>query len=292
MNQGVKLFAVACIWIFVFYLYNQVFYRKLSGKIMTVKADDHNITDQIALLMQQTPRGMRNVVNALEADLRSSVRTLDTETNALKSTEANIPSQHDMSVLLKQMTDEFEDYNIQFVSLVPEEIVNSDSQYDSLAIHLKFRSNYQNLMNYVSDLKDKSKFLRINRIEIAADASDTSKPLTSLDLIALISRREAVSVSAGEPESARTTGSQREAAESRERAKKPSFFASKGGNNLPGEHKLSMVVYQGGRPVAMIDGKVMKLGSVIEGKRIVAIESDNVQFVDEGGREYSLQLNQ
>ncbi|MBI4394861.1 MAG: hypothetical protein HY583_01555 [Candidatus Omnitrophica bacterium] len=57
-------------------------------------------------------------------------------------------------------------------------------------------------------------------------------------------------------------------------------------NRLPGDHHLTMVIWRGGTPVALIDGRLLKKGDVIDNKTLTSIESNGVWFAEDGVKFY------
>mgnify|MGYP001567655808 CR=1 FL=1 len=69
------------------------------------------------------------------------------------------------------------------------------------------------------------------------------------------------------------------------------FFVQLEGNqrqveSRPVPENVNMVIWKGGKPTALIDGRLVAEGSVIENKTLTKIESDGVWFVEDGVRYY------
>jgi hypothetical protein len=129
------------------------------------------------------------------------------------------------------------------------------------------------LIDYLKKLESEPIVFSVKRIEMTLDEEISKTPLVTIIFSTFISDRPV---------------------KTQEEEKKPvismpsaSPFKSESrpyDNTMPGDHRLTMVIWKGGKRTALIDGKLMKEGAVLENKKLDKIESDGVWFIEDGTR--------
>ena len=130
---------------------------------------------------------------------------------------------------------------------------------------------------YLKELEASNLLLGIKKLGMSLDSEVSKKPLVTILFSTLVSNRvKKKEEPKGKPEPIVPP-----------EVSSPFYPEAKPyDRRLPGDHQLSMVVWKGGVPVALIDGKMVKEGSVLDNKTVTKIESDGVWFSEDGVKYY------
>jgi len=163
-----------------------------------------------------------------------------------------------MSKLLEELTKSLEGTGAKFVSVEPTfHKAEEGESFDSIEIEMYFQADFQGLISYLENLESSETILGIEGVELLTE-EDSSTPYVTVYFSTYISdhvRKEDLvekAPTAFETTEAGTVVKATPSAEPFAADSRPYDQA------LPGNHTLSMVVWRGGKAVALIDGKVMK----------------------------------
>ena len=196
----------------------------------------------------------------------------------VRELEANLPSRKDMAGLLEYLTAALEGLGTEFVSLEPTlQKAEEEEVFDSLNIEMQFYADFSQVIQYLKKLEAAPAILGIQGMELSSDEKVATKPLVTLYFSTFVSDQVRVAdLKEQVPPPSLTPIPEKPAPEPFRPEAKPYD------NRLPGEHHLSMIVWQGGKSVALIDGKVMKQGSKLGERVLTEIEEEGVWFSENG----------
>lgn len=254
-------------------IYNIFVYKPLRKEMSFLKQEKLRIGDEIGL-----QQGGEGDLLRIQAQYEEQLKQLSEIEDAVKALEEKLPTRSDMARLLKQLTKELGELGAQFISLKPTvEKAEEGVPFDSMEIEMQFYADYEQVINYLKKLEAAAIFLNISKLDLVLDASVSKKPLVSIQFSTLLSDRVPEKVKEEEIKPVEAPAS----------ASSPFHPESKPyDNRLPGSHHLNMVVWKGGTPVALIDGKPLKEGALLENKKLIQIESDGVWFAEDGIKYY------
>ncbi|MBI3999261.1 MAG: type 4a pilus biogenesis protein PilO [Candidatus Omnitrophica bacterium] len=256
--------------ILMVHFYNQLLYKPLRKEAHVLRAEKMRIQEEIPLLdvkKEETAKVEEMYKKKFEefSELQKSISAL----------ENNLPSKKDMAVLLEQLTSAFGGLKADFVSLEPTLHKAAEGEpYDSLEIEMQFYADYDRVIAYLKKLEEEPILLSTDKLEMVLDSEVSKKPLVTIYFSTFLSNR---------------AKKQSEKVEEVVQAPAPSPFLSGGkpyDNRLPGDHHLTMVVWRGGKTVALVDGKIMKEGSILDNRTLTKIDSDGAWFDEDGVRYY------
>ncbi len=200
------------------------------------------------------------------------------ETKALEL-EKKLPSRKNMAEPLDQLTSTLEQLGGDFIALEPAFKKAGEAEFfDSIEIKMQFYADYPLVIEYLKKLEEQSIVFSVKRIDMTLDEEVSKTPLVTILFSTYISDRPR---KPQEKEQASDVGLISIPTASPFKSESKPYD-----NTLPGDHRLTMVIWKGGKPTALIDGKLVAEGSVIENKKLDKIESDGVWFVEDGIRYY------
>ena len=257
------------------HLYNQGLYRPLKKETRFLNQEKLKVEGEFPLL-----RSDKDELARLEEKYKREFEEFSQFEESVTKLEERLPSRKDMAILLEELTKELEDLKGDFVSLEPTLKKAGEGQYfDSLEIQVRFYADYPRVTEYLEKLEKEPLLLSVKKLEMKLDQEESPKPLVTIAFSTFVSDR--ATKKPEEPKQASLISG----------FKNPFHSETKPyDNRLPGEHHLAMVVWKGGRGVALIDGKLMKENSIIENRKLTKIESNGVWFSDESGVRYYLAL--
>ena len=190
--------------------------------------------------------------------------------------EEKLPSRKNMAEPLDKLTSTLEDLGGEFIALEPTFKKAGEAEaFDSIEIKMQFYADYPMVVEYLKKLEEASIVFTPKKVEMKLDEEVSKTPLVTIIFSTFISDR------------AVKTRETQESAPAAEASKSPFKSSSKPyDNRLPGDHKLTMVLWKGPKKTALIDGKLMSEGSTLENMTLDKIEADGVWFVEQGIRYY------
>jgi Tfp pilus assembly protein PilO len=270
--------------VLILHFYNQLLYKPLHSRISLLQLDQLNFEAQIP-----DQEIEQSDLAALEERYHKRYQEFEEFQDSVKKLEADLPSRNDMSKLLEELTKSLEGTGAKFVSVEPTfHKAEEGESFDSIEIQMYFQADFQGLISYLENLETSETILGIQGVELLTE-EDSSTPYVTVYFSTYISdyvRKEDLSEKAPAVFETTKAGVIVKAMPSAE----PFAADSRPyDQTLPGEHKLTMVVWRGGKAVALIDGKVMKEGSTLDSRKLTLIEEDGVWF-SENGLQYYLGL--
>lgn len=222
----------------------------------------------------------KGLLERLEVQYKREFEKFSKFEEGVRELEANLPSRKDMSGLLEYLTSSLDGLDTEFVSLEPTlRKAEEGDAFDSLEIEMKFYADFAQVIRYLEKLEATPTILGIQGIELSSEEAVTTKPLVTLyfstyvsDQVRAADLKESIPVQVPVPSPVPV----KPAPEPFRPEAKPYD------NRLPGDHHLTMIVWQGGKLVALIDGKVMKKGSKLGERTLTEIEEDGVWFSENG----------
>ncbi|MBI4358695.1 MAG: type 4a pilus biogenesis protein PilO [Candidatus Omnitrophica bacterium] len=256
--------------ILTLHFYNQLLYKPLRKEAHALKAEKLRIQEEVSLVDVK-----REEIPKVEEMYKKRFEEFSELQESIAALENNLPSRKDMAVLLEQLTSAFGGLKADFVSLEPTLHKAAEGQpYDSLEIEMQFYADYDRVIAYLKKLEEEAILLSIEKLELVLDSEASKKPLVTIYFSTFLSDR---------------VKKQPKKAEEAVEAPTPSPFllgSKPYDNRMPGDHHLTMIVWRGGKAVALVDGKIMKEGSVLDNKTLATIDSDGAWFDEEGVRYY------
>ncbi len=278
--------------ILLLHFYNQIFYQPLSRKIRDLKLEKMNLESQI-------PEGEvgKSELLDLEEHYKKRFEEYGEFERKVRELESKLPSKKEMSALLEQLTTSLEGSKAEFISVEPTFRKAAEGEpFDSIDIELYFRSDFSELIQCIQNLEKSSTILGIRSVTLEPGEDETKKPSVTVQFSTFISDHAhkedlLTNVEKKKGEKVEGSGKNQEAASKKIEAPAEPFKpeAKPYDQRLPGEHKLTMIVWKGKNRVALIDGKVMKEGSRLENRILTEVEEGGVWF-SEGGLKYFLAL--
>ncbi|OGW79424.1 MAG: hypothetical protein A3G33_03545 [Omnitrophica bacterium RIFCSPLOWO2_12_FULL_44_17] len=193
--------------------------------------------------------------------------------------EDKLPSRKDMAELLEGLTAAFQGLDTKFVSVEPT-IARSEEGgiADAIHIEVKFYGGYTDVASYLERIEKGKILLGVQSLSMESDSEVNPLPLVTVNLFSILSGHS--KVKAKETDAQIVPPKQ-----------DPFLLGNKPRDNtLPGNHQVTMIVWNTKKPVALIDGKIVSVGALIDNKKLVRIERDGVWF-SESGTEYVLALS-
>ena len=271
LSRNTQVTVLITCGILVLHFYNVLFFKPLRKEMRFLSQEKVRMTNESA------------AINADKDELAQAEKIYKTkfeefsqlEQNALKL-EKKLPSRKNMAEPLEQLTSALEDLGGDFIALEPVFKKAGEAEFfDSIEIKMKFYADYPMVIDYLKKLEAQSIVFSIKRIEMVLDEEVSKTPLVTILFSTFISDRPAAAQTEEEKPVILTPSVSPFKSES-----KPYD------NTMPGDHRLTMVIWKGGKRTALIDGKLMAEGSVLENKKLDKIESDGVWFIEDGIRYY------
>lgn len=269
MSRRTQIILLAAGVILTLHFYNQLFYRHLAKKTKALKKE------KVELAVQPPETGtQREELNRLNELYQGRFREVSERETEVGKLEETLPSRTKMADLLAKLTSALEQSGAGFISLEPTvKKAGENEPFDSIAIDVRFYGSFEQTTKYLQAIEDMETLIGVEKIQMTLDEEAAPRPLVDIRFATFLSDRAAVKA---EPLKA-------------VEVKLPEPFHPETkpfDNRLPGDHKLSMIIWNVGKPVALIDGKVMKVGSVLDNKKLVEISADGVWFADNSVRYY------
>ena len=255
--------------ILAIHFYYQLLYKPIGRELKLARIDRAQLKND-----QVVSGGHQDEASLLEERYQRRQKEFNAFETEVHELESTLPSRGEMSRLLEQLTSSVEGTGMKFVSLEPTlKKAEEGSTFDSFEIEMQFYATSKQVIDYLKKLEESQMLLGIKAIEMKLGSEESHKPLVSVFFSTFISDQ-------AQPQKAEVekTVIKKAAPEPFQPESKPYD------KRLPGDHHLTMVVWHGGTPVALIDGKIMKEGSEIDNKKLTKIESNGVWFTEDDVR--------
>lgn len=274
-NAQLALLGVGALLAFHFYI--QFVYKPLRREISDLASVRANLESEF-------PAGPseEDEVLKLEKVYRERFEQTAKLEQSVQALEQKLPSRQQMASLLTQLTEEFDPHGTDFVSIKPTiRKAEGKELFDMMDIETQFYADYDRAIEYLQKLEGEKLFLQVEKLEMKLDKEESTKPLVTIQFATYLGTQS--SSEAVQKEESKTDLKEEELI--RQLSSSPFHPASKPfDNRLPGDHRLTMVIWKGGKPVALIDGKIMKPGHALDDKNLDEIQSDGVWFKEDGIR--------
>lgn len=278
LSRNTQIVIMIAAGILVLHLYNLFLYKPLDKKMRFLSQEKARIVNELTAISADKDK----LAKAEELYKARFQEFAEFEEKVL-NLETKLPSRKDMSKPLDRLTLTLEDLGGEFIALEPNFKKAGEGEFfDSIEIKIQFYADYPLVVEYLKKLEEQSIVFSIKRIQMSLDEEVSKTPLVTILFSTYLSDR---------PGQAKEEKG-KVADTSTALAGSPFKSGAKPYNNtLPGDHRLTMVIWKGGKPTALIDGKLLAEGSILDNKTLTKIESDGVWF-SENGTQYRLALEQ
>ncbi|MBI4372124.1 MAG: type 4a pilus biogenesis protein PilO [Candidatus Omnitrophica bacterium] len=255
------------------HFYNILVYKPMLKKVKVLAQEKMQLAEELKL------------INVGEDELQSSRDMYQKQFDELSGLEKTIeeleqalPSRQNMAPLLGQLTSELANVRAEFISIEPtfKKMDEEGNVYDSIEIKVQFYADYAQVIEYLKKIESSNILVAVKKLEMVLDPEVSKKPLVTVEFVTMVSERSEMKA-------------EKEVKPVIEMPVPTSPFypdTKPYDNRLPGNHRLSMVVWRGGTPVALIDGKLIKEGDVIDNKTLSKIDSKGAWFTEDGVKYY------
>ncbi len=257
------------------HFYIQLVYKPLRAELSDLASRRLELESELPVYQDEAEE-----VSRLEKVYRERFQQMSKLGEAVQTSEQKLPSRKQMASLLNQLTEEFDPRGTDFISVKPAiRKAEGKELFDLMEIETQFYADYDRAIEYLQKLEGAKLFLEVQKLEMKLDQETSTKPMVTIRFATFLGTQSAFAAEEDKAEE--------EKAEPKVTVKPPSASpfhpASRPfDNRLPGDHRLTMVIWKGGRPTALIDGQIMKLGQVLEHKQLDEIHSDGVWFKEDG----------
>ena len=271
LSRNTQVIILVAVLIMGLHFYNQFLYKPLRKEGRFLTQEKVRIANELA-----TANADKDELAKAEDLYKARFQEFSEFEAKILDQEKKLPSRKDMAEPLDQLTSSLEDLGGEFIALEPTFKKAGEAEFfDSIEIKMQFYADYPLVIAYLKRLEEQSIVFSIKRIEMKLDEEVSKIPLVTILFSTYLSDRPGRTQAKPTPESQMTSTSG------------PFRSGDKPyDNHLPGGHRLTMVIWSGGKPTALIDGKLLKEGSVLDNKTLEKIESDGVWFVEQGIRYY------
>ena len=280
----IVLFAVVTVWMVGF----RSFVRPRIGAARKAKTAVQRMENELLRLEAKRPdvQERRNQVDALKLEVTNAYHHLE-------GLEEGLLNRQDLDLLLEQMVAHHKQLQLQLNAVRPMKDDSEKSQdsghasvestfYKRFLVQLDVYASFDNLIAYLKALEQQAPYQRVRGVLVKIEGQDMVRPRALVWLQALL---------ADAPE--RVTQRRQEVfalvEQAAKREAKDPFLALE----KPKEEQLAVglelngVFGTEGHLSALINGENYEIGDVIQGKRIIAIQSDRV-VLEQGARRFLL----
>lgn len=172
-TQSIILIAIVVIAAFVGYLY-LIFFPQI-GKITTLIGKDFKINSEL-----KSAKSMITNIGAFKKDLAKYNEKVDLY-------EKKLPAEQDIQNLLENLSSMAKASNIKIVEIIPalsyfkEDAANKSQIYKEIPILITARSGYHELGNFLSDLENADRFMKV--VDIGIKANRTNPKMHDVELM-------------------------------------------------------------------------------------------------------------
>lgn len=257
------------------HFYIQLVYKPLREELSDLNSRRAELESELPVY-----EGEAEEVSRLEKVYQERFQQMSKLEETVQGLEQKLPSRKQMASLLDQLTEEFDPRGTDFISVKPTiRKAEGKELFDLMEIETQFYADYDRAIEYLQKLEGAKLFLEVDKLEMKLDQEESAKPMVAIRFATFLGTQSAFAAEEDKAEEGKE--------EPKEVVKPPSASpfhpASKPfDNRLPGDHRLSMVIWKGGKPTALIDGQIMKPGQVLENKQLDEIQSDGVWFKEDG----------
>lgn len=266
LSKNSQVIVMVCVGILALHFFNLTILRPIHKEKKEIKSDRSQLREELSAV-ETVQMDQANLEKTYQ-ERYNEYKKLDEETEEMEST---LPSKSDMSRLLGDLTAAFEGLNITFESIEPTINVPQEGQlFESIDVLVTFHGGYPDIIAYLKKVEKTGTLLGVKNLDVELNDEVSPKPLVKILFSSYLSNRPKIVI--------------KEKKDEIPAPKSEAFNLSSKpyDNKLTGSHKLSMVIWTGKTPIALIDGKVMKVGAVLENKKLTKIEPKGVWFSDEG----------
>lgn len=249
--------------------YFNIVYKPLSRSISRYKIQTKKSINRLKGLQEKLPQldKQRQNIHFLGSECQKML-------DEISKIENTLPSKRNVSDLLTEIVQLGSDLEIASV----RQKLDEGREYSSIYVEIKFNAPYINTINYLRKIESISPFLVIKELDITEEKTKRTRggPEVRLILSSLlgeIATAEMIRAQEAEP----LTISR-------------NIFVSKAKPAVKARKidlKLEGITYNSKNPTAIIDGKVIRIGSVVDDYTVKDIRSDVVVFSD-GLEEYMI----
>ena len=247
--------------------YFNIIYKPLARSISRYKFQTTKSKNRLGGLQEKLPQldKQRQNIHFLETQCQKML-------DEISDIENTLPSKNNVSDLLTELVQL--GTNLKIASV--RQKLDEGKEYSSIYIELKFNAPYTNTINYLRKVESISPFLVIKELDIAEEKTKVTRggPAARLILSSLLGDM--------------STADMMRAQELEPLAISRNIFVSKAKPVVRAKRvdlKLDGITYNSKSPTAIVDGKVVRIGSVIDDYTVKDIRPDSVVF-DDGVDEY------
>ena len=254
------------------HFYNMWFYRPLRKQSRLLAGEKNQLTNELPAFESQNEELKR-----LEEVYKQRFGQFSELEGEVSRMESDLPSKQSMAELLEQLTSALEGTKTEFISIEPTVNKAEETEpFDSMDVDVQFYGNFNQVMDYLKAVETKNTLIGIKTIHMELNQDESQKTKAGIRFSTFLGSRTSKKEKLPEIPPLPVV--------------EPFHPESKPfDNRMPGDHRLTMIIWSGGKPVALIDGKVMKMGATLDNKKLVRIDSDGVWF-SENNIEYYLTL--
>lgn len=249
--------------------YFNIIYKPLSRSISRYKIQTKKSINKLKGLQEKLPQldKQRQNIHFLDSECQKMV-------DEISKIESTLPGKRNVSDLLTEIVQLGSDLKIASV----RQKLDEGREYSSIYVEIKFNAPYINTINYLQKIESISPFLVIKELDITEEKTKHTRggPEVRLILSSLlgeIATAEVIRAQEAEPLTVLRNIFVSKA--------KPAAKARKV------DLKLEGITYHPQSPTAIINGKVIRIGSVVDDYTVKDIRPDVVVFSD-GLEEYMI----
>jgi len=290
ISRRTQAFILIAAIVLVVHFYFQLLYKPLQKGIRDMRFEKEEVESEFADVAVEATD-----IETIKAQYDKQYKKFTELEQAVHALEAVLPSHKEMSSLLDHLTQSLDKVKGEFVSLQPTlERAGQGDAFDALSVEIKFYADFTQIIEYLKILEGTPILLGVQSIDMELDEEVSTRPFTQIQFSTFLSGRHQAEVKRRQK---KTESKEKKAAEKKgevleemvrpEPVQEPFHPEAKPyDQRLPGDHRLRMIVWRGAKPAALIDGKVMKEGSMLDNRVLSKIEPEGVWFLEEGIQYY------
>lgn len=253
--------------------YYNLSYKPLERNINTYKLQNEKLAARAAEVRAKFPQ-----IDKQKSNLETLNKEYDGLLEEISAIEEELPAKKSVSNLIGELTRLAKGFKLTSI----RKRVDEGEDYSRIYIELKFNAAYQETIDYISNLETISPFLKIEELEISQVQRKSAKEKEQATPVRIVLTSLLVETVLGEQLRAKEVKEQSPVARD--------IFVSKTKPVVPirkSQLKLEGITYEQQFPTAIINGEVVKIGSVVEEYEVKEILSDRV-VVAAGAEEHVL----
>jgi len=270
-EKALVIVLCAALIIGIFFKYG---YRRVGSNLRKAKASYVKASNELSSSLAQLPD-----LELERAKLERAKRKNAVLAKKLSDIEAAVPTKlklNQPSLFLKELAGSPQKYNMDILSVRPHKLeAKSGELYAKMEVEMNLTLPFTGLIDYLKNIYALSDYLKVTSLEVMIDEKVSANPFAQLKMETVLgdwsegtkgAPKKDVIVQEGAPSSV-------------DPFKAP--FSAKAKRASMKEFQITGILWKGGSPIAIVNGQTVKVGDMVNGKKVAAILSNEVILEDE-----------